>query len=62
VLVTHHVEEVPPGFTHALLVGEGRVVAQGPIADVLTADALSALYGLPLKLDHVDGRWAARAS
>jgi iron complex transport system ATP-binding protein len=62
VLVTHHVEEVPAGFTHALLMGGGRVVAQGPIGDVLTADALSALYGVPLELDRTGGRWAARAA
>jgi iron complex transport system ATP-binding protein len=61
ILVTHHVEEIPPGFTHALLVGDGRIAAQGPIGSVLTADALSDLFGLPLDLDHHDGRYAARA-
>ncbi|HEY3141759.1 MAG TPA: ATP-binding cassette domain-containing protein [Acidimicrobiales bacterium] len=60
VLVTHHVEEIPEGFTHALLVGDGRIVASGPIGTVLTAEALSDLYGLPLALDHRDGRYAAR--
>jgi iron complex transport system ATP-binding protein len=62
VLVTHHVEEVPAGFTHALLIGAGRVVGRGPIDEVLTAAALSDLYGLPLALDRVEGRWAARAT
>ena len=61
VLVTHHVEEIPPGFTHALLLGEGRVLASGPLDDVLTADALSTLFRLPLLLDRRDGRFAARA-
>jgi iron complex transport system ATP-binding protein len=61
ILVTHHVEEIPPGFTHALLVGDGRIAAQGPIGDVLTADALSDLFGLPLALAHHEGRYAARA-
>jgi iron complex transport system ATP-binding protein len=61
VLVTHHVEEVPPGFTHALLLREGRVVAAGPVRTTLTPAALSACFGLPLKLQHADGRWTARA-
>ena len=61
VLVTHHVEEIPTGFTHALLLVEGRVLAQGPIDAVLTADALSTCFGLALQLDHTDGRWSARA-
>jgi iron complex transport system ATP-binding protein len=61
VLVTHHVEEVPPGFTHALLLREGRVVAAGPVQTTLTPASLSECFGLPLKLQHADGRWAARA-
>lgn len=61
ILVTHHVEEIPTGFTHALLVGDGRVVSAGTIDEVLTGEALSDLYGLPLALDHRDGRYAARA-
>jgi iron complex transport system ATP-binding protein len=61
VLVTHHVEEIPPGFTHALLVGDGQVFAAGPLAGTLTAEALGKLYGLPLLLDRYDdGRYAAR--
>ena len=47
-LVTHHVEEIPPGFTHVLLLRDGRVLAAGPIDDLLTAEALSACFGLPL--------------
>jgi iron complex transport system ATP-binding protein len=61
VLVTHHVEEIPPGFTHALLLRAGRVLAAGAIDDVLTADALSAAFGLALDLDRHAGRYAARA-
>jgi iron complex transport system ATP-binding protein len=61
VLVTHHVEEIPPGFTHALLLRGGRAVAAGPLDAVLTAEALGRLFGLPLVLDRRDGRWAARA-
>jgi iron complex transport system ATP-binding protein len=62
VLVTHHVEEIPPGFTHALLLRDGRVVAAGPIDRVLDAAALSATFGLALQLDRRDGRFAARAA
>lgn len=61
VLVTHHVEEIPAGFTHALLLRAGRVRADGPLAEVLTAEALSAVFGIPLALDHSAGRYAARA-
>ena len=61
VLVTHHVEEIPPGFTHVLLLKQGRVVAAGPIDQALTAKTLSETFDLPLSLDHRDGRWSARA-
>jgi len=60
VLVSHHVEEIPPGFTHALLLKQGRVVAEGPVEDVLTEQQLSATFGMPLTLSRADGRWAAR--
>ncbi len=62
VLVTHHVEEIPLGFTHGLLLRDGRVVAAGLLTDVLTADLLSVTFGLPLMLDRQDGRYAARAA
>ncbi|CAM3847879.1 ABC transporter ATP-binding protein [Isoptericola cucumis] len=62
VLVTHHVEEIPPGFTHLLLLGQGTVQAAGPIAEVLTADNLSAAFGIPLMVAHGGGRWLARAA
>lgn len=61
VLVTHHLEEVPPGFTHALLLREGAVVAQGPINNVLTEEHLSATFGLPLQVTNTKGRFAATA-
>lgn len=61
VLVTHHVEEVPPGWTHALLLRSGGVVASGPIGAVLTEEALSATFGLPLHLEHGGDRWRAWA-
>ncbi|GGN78032.1 ABC transporter ATP-binding protein [Nocardia sp. NPDC055029] len=60
VLVTHHVEEIPPGFTHAMLLREGEVVGQGLLEDVLTAENLSAAFSQSIALDRVDGRWFAR--
>lgn len=60
VLVSHHVEEIPPGFTHALLLRQGAVVEAGPLEEVLTEGALSATFGMPLSISHEDGRWAAR--
>ncbi|GLW08920.1 iron ABC transporter ATP-binding protein [Microtetraspora sp. NBRC 13810] len=62
VLVTHHVEEIPAGFTHVMLLRHGTVVAQGPIDYVMTADNLSKTFGVPLTLERGrDGRWYARA-
>ncbi|MDQ4054886.1 MAG: ABC transporter ATP-binding protein [Actinomycetota bacterium] len=60
VLVSHHVEEIPPGFTHALLLREGGVVAQGPVDEVISAVNLSATFGMPLLVRYEDGRWSAR--
>ncbi len=61
VLVTHHVEEIPGGVTHALLLRGGSAVSQGPVAEVLTNEALSATYGIPLDVQRRGGRWSARA-
>ncbi|WP_435736164.1 ABC transporter ATP-binding protein [Cellulosimicrobium sp. PMB13] len=62
VLVTHHVEEIPPGFTHLMLLRDGRVHRAGPIGEVLTAENLSEAFGLPLLVAHGGGRWMARAA
>jgi len=61
VLVTHHVEELPPGVSHGLLLREGAIVVAGLIRDVLTSDNLSATFGLPLTVERRAGRWYARA-
>ncbi len=61
VLVTHHVEEIPPGFTHIALLKDGRVQAAGPIPDVLTPGTLSEVFDLPLEVEQRDGRWSAWA-
>ncbi len=59
VLVSHHVEEIPPGFDRALVLAAGRVVAAGPIETVVTSEILSEAFGMPLRVDHEDGRiWA----
>ncbi|MGI8679454.1 MAG: ABC transporter ATP-binding protein [Jatrophihabitans sp.] len=61
VLVTHHVEELPPGITHALLLRGGCIVTSGLARDVLTAEPLSETFGLALEVERRDGRWYARA-
>ncbi|MBB2987692.1 ABC transporter ATP-binding protein [Terracoccus luteus] len=61
VLVTHHVEEIPPSFTDVLMLRGGRVVAAGPIGLALTEENLSETFGLPLVLEQHGERWAARA-
>ncbi|MGX1702410.1 ABC transporter ATP-binding protein [Microbacterium sp. NPDC055357] len=61
IMVTHHVEEIPVGFTHVLLLRDGRAVAQGPIAEALTAESLTETFGVPIILSEADGRYAARA-
>ncbi|MBN9103426.1 MAG: ABC transporter ATP-binding protein [Propionibacteriaceae bacterium] len=61
VLVTHHVEEIPLGITHALLLKQGRVVAAGPIEQTITAGLMSYTFDLPLEIGRSGGRWTARA-
>jgi iron complex transport system ATP-binding protein len=62
VMVTHHVEEIPAGATHVLLLREGHVVAQGPIELVLTSENVSATFGLPVALARVGQRWSAQVA
>jgi iron complex transport system ATP-binding protein len=62
VLVTHHVEEIPPGFTHLLLLRDGKVHAAGPVGQVLTAQTLTDAFGTPLQVERVGDRWTARAA
>jgi iron complex transport system ATP-binding protein len=61
VLVTHHVEEVPDGFTHAMLLRRGAVLTAGPIDDVFTAKNLSRCFGVPLEIERHENRWRAWA-
>ncbi|BFU42754.1 ABC transporter ATP-binding protein [Krasilnikovia sp. MM14-A1004] len=62
VLVTHHVEEIPPGFTHAMLLREGTVVAAGLLGETLTAENLSKTFGLPLVVQRTADRYTARGA
>jgi len=62
VMVTHHVEEIPEGFTHVLLLHGGSVLSSGPIGWSLSARALSECFGLPLELRHDAGRWTSRSA
>ncbi|MEX2292187.1 MAG: ATP-binding cassette domain-containing protein [Acidimicrobiales bacterium] len=62
VLVTHHVEEIPPGTTHVLLLRGGRIVAQGPIETCLNEEGLTSTFGLPLVLERRGDRWGAWAA
>jgi len=61
VMVTHHVEEIPAGFTHLMVIAEGRIVGAGPIRDTLTGDVLSEAFGRPLSVTHNNGRYQATA-
>lgn len=61
VLVTHHLEEVPPGFTHGLLLAGGRRVAAGPLEEILTPSLVSECYGLRVEVARRGGRWWAHA-
>jgi iron complex transport system ATP-binding protein len=61
VLVTHHVEEVPDGFSHAMLMRRGSILAAGPIAGVFTESNLSRCFDVPLVVEQRGSRWVARA-
>lgn len=62
VTVTHHVEELPPTTTHALLLRDGRTVTSGAAADVLTDEAMSSTFGLPVRVRRDHDRWSATAA
>ena len=61
-LVTHHVEEIPAGFTHALLLTEGRMTASGPLDEVITSEQLTSAFGLELVVHREGDRFTARAA
>jgi iron complex transport system ATP-binding protein len=61
-MVTHHTEEIPPGFTHALLLSSGRIVASGPLEVALTSAAVSECFGVQVRVGRDGERWWSRAS
>lgn len=61
IIVTHHIEEIPVGTTHALLLSKAKAIAVGPIATVVTSEHLSAAYGLQIVVSDEGGRYFARA-
>jgi iron complex transport system ATP-binding protein len=60
-VISHHLEELPPTTTHALLLRDGQVVASGPVDTTLTDECVSATFSIPVNVRRVDGRWTARA-
>jgi iron complex transport system ATP-binding protein len=61
VLVTHHIEEIPIGTTHAILLKEGKIAVSGPVESVITTEHVSAVFGLPIQVTHESSRFFARA-
>jgi len=62
ILVTHHIEEIPVGSTHALLLKDGAIAVSGPINQVVTSDHISAVFGVPITVTSESGRFFARAA
>ena len=62
VLVTHHLEEIPPGITHAVLLRGGVLQVAGPVEEVLTDGCVSDAFGVSVAVERRDGRWTARAT
>jgi iron complex transport system ATP-binding protein len=60
IMVTHHVEEIAPGFTHVLMIRQGKVLAAGPMETELTSRNLSLCFGLPLVVERKGERWSAQ--
>ena len=61
VLVTHHVDDIPPSYTHILMLSSGKIVGSGPIRETLTSETVSAAFGMPLVVSQENGRFRATA-
>ncbi|CAB4628714.1 unannotated protein [freshwater metagenome] len=61
VMVTHHIEEIPIGFTHALILSRGQVYAAGEIASTLTSEKISGAFGFGLEVSNDGNRYRVRA-
>jgi iron complex transport system ATP-binding protein len=62
ILVTHHIEEIPTGTTHALLIKDGAIAVSGPVDQVITSDHVSAVFSTPITVTSESGRFFARAT
>jgi len=62
IVVTHHIEEIPIGTTHALIIKNGTIAVSGPVADVITTEHLSAVFGINIEVSAANGRFFARSS
>ena len=60
VLVTHHLEELPPTTTHAAVMKHGKIIAQGTVEDTLTSEVLTEAFDTPIRVDYQEGRWSTR--
>ena len=60
-MITHHIEEIPAGSTHALLLKSGKIVASGPIAEVITSENLTVAYDMPIQVAKLNNRYSANA-
>jgi iron complex transport system ATP-binding protein len=61
IVVTHHIEEIPAGTTHALLLKDATVAVSGPVAEVITTEHISAVFEIPITVTHEAGRFFARS-
>lgn len=61
ILVTHHIEEIPEGTTHALLLKDGHIAVSGPVENVITSEHVSTVFGLPIRVQKEGERFFARA-
>ena len=61
-MVTHHLEEIPAGFTHAMLLQDGKIIARGEIGATITSQSISETFRFPLKVSYADGRFSATAA
>ncbi len=62
IMVSHHLEDLPVSASHVLLLKEGKILAKGPVREMLTSEMITGCYGFPIDVHEFGGRWAARAS
>jgi iron complex transport system ATP-binding protein len=62
IVVTHHIEEIPFGTTHALIIKNGTIAVSGPISTVITSEHMTAVFGIDIEVTAANGRFFARSS